>query len=75
MHFTPDTENRDTLVCGFLGFTVEEECGTYKGCFCDLPQFLTVNSDLDFDSVQPETFSLWPYDSSSTLDWDLGYWD
>ncbi|CAH3180650.1 unnamed protein product [Porites lobata] len=75
MHFTPDTENRDTLVCGFLGFTVEEECGTYKGCFCGLSQFLTFNSDLDFDSVQPETFSLWPYDSSGTLDWDFGYWD
>ena len=73
MHFTPDTKN--TLVCGFLGFTFEEKCGTYKGFFCDLPQFLTVNSDLDFDSVQPETFSLWPYDSSGTLDWDLGYWD
>ena len=73
MHFTPDTEN--TLVCGFLGFTVEYECGTYKRLFCDRPQFLTVNSDLVFDSVQPRAFRLWPYDSSSTLDWELGYWE
>ncbi|KAM7426107.1 hypothetical protein ABFA07_022562 [Porites harrisoni] len=73
MHFTPDTEN--TLVCGFLGFTVEEECGTYKSYFCDRSQFLSVNSDLDFDPVEPQTFTLWPYDSSGTLDWDLGYWD
>ena len=73
MHFTPDTEN--TLVCGFLGFTVEEECGTYNSYFCDQSQFLSVNSDLDFDPVEPETFTLWPYDSSGTLDWDLGYWD
>ena len=73
MHFTPDTEN--TLVCGFLGFTVEYECGTYKRLFCDRPQFLTVNSDLVFDSVQPRAFRLWPYDSPGTLDWELGYWE
>ncbi|CAH3024687.1 unnamed protein product [Porites evermanni] len=73
MHFTPDTEN--TLVCGFLGFTVEYECGAYKRLFCDRPQFLTVNSDLVFDSVQPEAFRLWPYVSSGTSDWESGYWE
>ena len=73
MHFTSNTEN--TLVCGFLGFTVEQECGTYKSLFCDRSQFLSINSDLDFNPVQPQTFRLWPYDSSGTLDWDLGYWD
>ncbi|XP_073251963.1 uncharacterized protein [Porites lutea] len=73
MNFTPDTEN--TLVCGFLGFTVEYECGTYKRLFCDRPQFLTVNSDVVFDSVQPRAFRLWPYDSPGTLDWELGYWE
>ncbi|CAH3183191.1 unnamed protein product, partial [Porites lobata] len=71
MHFTSNTKS--SLVCGFLGFTIEQDCGTYKGFFFGMPKFLRVDLDLDFDPPQPKTFALWPYDPSGTLDlyWDL----
>ena len=70
MHFTSD---KNTLVCGFLGFTFEEHSGSYKGVFYGPPRFIsiTVNPDPDLEPLQFQTFRLWPYNSSGTLDlWD-----
>ena len=70
MYFTSD---KNTLVCGFLGFTYEEHCNSYKGFFYEPPRFISinVNSDPDLEPLQSETFRFWPYNSSGTLDlWD-----
>ena len=70
MHFTSD---KNTLVCGFLGFTFEEHSGSYKGVFYGPPRFIsiTVNSDPDLEPLQFQTFRFWPYNLSGTLDlWD-----
>ena len=70
MHFTSD---KNTLVCGFLGFTFEEHSGSYKGVFYGPPRFIsiTVNSDPDLEPLQFQTFKFWPYNLSGTLDlWD-----
>ena len=67
MHFTSD---KNTLVCGFLGFTFEEHSGSYKGVFYGPPRFIsiTVNSDPDLEPLQFQTFRFWPYNLSGTLD-------
>ena len=70
MHFTSD---KNTLVCGFLGFTFEEHSGSYKGVFYGPPRFIsiTVNPDPDLEPLQFQTFRFWPYNLSGTLDlWD-----
>ena len=70
MHFTSD---KNTLVCGFLGFTFEELSGSYKGVFYGPPRFIsiTVNPDPDLEPLQFQTFRFWPYNLSGTLDlWD-----
>ena len=67
MHFTSD---KNSLVCGFLDFDYEEHRGSYKGFFYGPPSFvsITVNSNSDLEPLQLETFRLWPYNSSCTLD-------
>ena len=67
MYFTSD---KNILVCGFLGFTFEEYCVSYKGFFYGPPSFIsiTVNSDPHLKPLQFKTFRLWPYNSSGTLD-------
>ena len=70
MHFTSD---KNTLVCGFLGFTFEELSGSYKGVFYGPPRFIsiTINPDPDLEPLQFQTFRFWPYNLSGTLDlWD-----
>ena len=70
MHFTSD---KNTLICGFLGFTFEEHSGSCKGVFYGPPRFIsiTVNPYPDLESLQFQTFRFWPYNLSGTLDlWD-----